>query len=158
MSLLKDTGLLYELRGYSAKNERAYKQAKYYWFDSGAACVLSGVHSQRDLKKKNFKGRYFENFVLQQIKSWTSTQIIEPEIFYWKSKDADVEVDFVLRSSSTVMGIEVKSSESVMFKDTKSMREFLRAHPEAEQGIIVYTGHKIFQVATNVFAVPWFAL
>ena len=79
-------------------------------------------------------------------------------MFYWKPKAGGVEVDFVLRSSSKVIGIEVKSSETITFKDTKSMREFFKAHPEAKQGIIVYTGDKIFQVATNIYAVPWFAL
>ncbi len=158
ISLLQDTGLLYELKGYIQKKERAYKQAKYYWFDSGAACILSGIHSQKDLKKKNLKGRYFENFVLQQIKSWISTQSVEPEIFYWKLKEGAVEVDFVLRSSSKVLGVEVKSTDSVKFKDTKSMREFLKTHPEVKNGIIVYTGDKVFRVATGIYAVPWFAL
>ena len=158
MSLLQDTSLLHEVKGYVLKKERAYKQAKYYWFDSGAACILSGIRSKKELKKENLKGRYFENFIFQQIMSWGSTQNIEPEMFYWKPKAGGVEVDFVLRSSSKVIGIEVKSSETITFKDTKSMREFFKAHPEAKQGIIVYTGDKIFQVATNIYAVPWFAL
>lgn len=29
---------------------------------------------------------------------------------------------------------------------------------EVEKGIIVYAGNKIFQVATGIYAVPWFAL
>lgn len=158
MSLLQDTGLLHELRGYSIKNERSFKQAKYFWFDSGAACFLSGIHSEKELKKKNLKGRYFENFIFQQIMSWISMQVIEPEIFYWKPKAEQVEVDFVLRSSSTVVGIEVKSSESVSFKDTKSMRKFLKVHTEVKKGMIIYAGNKVFQIATNIYAVPWFAL
>ncbi len=49
MSLLQDTGLLYEIKGYTIKNERAYKQAKYFWFDSGASCFLSGIASEEGL-------------------------------------------------------------------------------------------------------------
>ncbi|MCK5581363.1 MAG: ATP-binding protein, partial [Candidatus Omnitrophica bacterium] len=126
MSLLQDTGLLHELRGYVFKNERAYKQAKYYWFDSGAACFLSGIYSEKELTKQSLKGRYFENYILQQISSWASTLTIEPEMFYWKPKDEESEVDFVIRSSAKVVGVEVKSSSQVTFKDTKSMREFLK--------------------------------
>lgn len=154
MSLLKDTALLYEIRGYTFKNERAYKQMKYYWFDSGAACFLSGIHAEKELKQ-NFKGRYFENYIFQQIISWASTLHLEPEIFYWKSKESGSQIDFVIRSSTKVVGIEVKSSSQIAFKDTKPMREFLKSHPEAEKGIIVYAGTKIFQVATNIYAVPW---
>ncbi len=80
---------------------------------------------------------------------------IEPEIYYWKPRQEETEVDFVLRSGTKVVGIEVKSSSEVGFKDTKSIRDFLKNHPEAEKGIIVYSGTKVFPVATNIFAVPW---
>jgi len=155
MSLLQDTALLHELRGYTIKNERAYKQAKYFWFDSGAACFLSGIISEKDLNKKNLKGRYFENYIFQQIGSWASTMMVEPEIYYWKPRQSESEVDFVLRSGSKVIGLEVKSSSEVTFKDTKSMREFLKFHSEAEKGIIVYSGSKVFPISTNIYAVPW---
>ncbi len=157
MSLLKDTNLLYELKGYSVKGERAYKQAKYYWFDSGVACFLAGIHSSRGLGKTEIKGRYFENFVLQQIMSWASLQMITPELFYWRPKNGAAEVDFVIRSSGQVIGVEVKSSNEINFKDTRSMREFLAAHPEAGKGIIVYGGRKTYSVATNIYAIPWTA-
>lgn len=155
MSLLQETSLLHELRGYMSKGERAYKQSKYYWFDSGAACFLAGIHSAAVLKKPNVKGRYFENFILQQIFCWGSLQTIMPEVFYWKPKNDSVEVDFVIRSMGKAVGVEVKSSDKVDFGDTKSMREFLNTHPEVKRGIIVYTGQKIFPVATNIYAVPW---
>ncbi len=155
MSLLKDTNLLYELKGYASRGERAYKQAKYYWFDSGVACFLAGIHSFQQLEKAGGRGRYFENFVLQQILSWASLQMITPELFYWKPRNQEAEVDFVIRSSGKVIGIEVKSSNEISFKDTRSMREFLRVHQEADTGIIVYGGRKIYQVATNIYAIPW---
>ncbi len=83
--------------------------------------------------------------------------MIAPEIFYWKLKAGEVEVDFVVRFNNKVIGIEVKSSDEITFKDTRSMREFLKTHPEASQGIIVYGGSKIYPVATNIYAVPWMA-
>lgn len=158
MSLLQDTGLLHELRGYTFKNERAYKQAKYYWFDSGAACFLSGIISPKKLNEKILQGRYFENFILQQISSWASTMVLEPSLYYWKPKQEMGEVDFVLYSSTKVIGAEVKSSSQIEFKDTKSMREFLKAHPEAEKGIIVYSGEDLYTIAPNIYAVPWYLL
>ena len=105
MSLLQDTALLHELRGYTIKNERAYKQAKYFWFDSGTACFLAGIRSTKDLQKPRTKGRYLENFILQQILSWVSLQIEEPDIFYWKPKNEDGEVDFVVSLEGKGVGI-----------------------------------------------------
>lgn len=155
ISLLQDTNLLYDLKGYIVKNERAYRQSKYFWFDSGTACFLAGIQSPRDLKKPRVKGRYLENFILQQILSWASLQVIAPEILYWKPKAGEDEVDFVVRSGDKVIGIEVKSSAELKFNDTKPMREFFKSHPQATKGIIVYSGDKIYPVATNIYAVPW---
>jgi len=155
MSLLKETDLLYEIRGYAEKNERSYKQAKYFWFDSGTACFLAGIHSPEDLARPHVKGRYLENFILQQILSWASLEITVPEIFYWKPKSGAAEVDFVVQSSGKVVGIEVKSAREITFGDTRSMREFLKTHPKASRGIIVYAGERVYPVASNIYAVPW---
>lgn len=155
MSLLKDTNLLYELKGYTVKGERAYKQSKYFWFDSGSACFLAGIHSAAELKKPHIKGRYLENFILQQILSWASLQLTPPDILYWKPKAQDAEVDFVVSSTGRTIGIEVKSSKQITFSDTRPMREFLKSHPQVSKGIIVYTGNKIYPAATNIYAIPW---
>ncbi len=119
------------------------------------ACFLSGIYDMRGLQKGSAKGRYVENFIFQQIVSWASLQMIAPKIFYWKPKAEEVEVDFVIQSNNKTIGIEVKSSKDLSFGDTRSMREFLKAHPEASEGIIVYGGGKIYPVATNIYAVPW---
>ena len=156
MSLLKDTDLLYDLKGYVLKNERAYKQSKYFWFDSGTACFLAGIRSADDLNKPRVKGRYLENFILQQILSWASLQVETPEIFYWKPKNIDGEVDFVVSTTGKGVGVEVKSTTEIKFKDTRHMRSFLKTHPEVTKGIIVYGGEKVYPVASNIYAVPWF--
>jgi len=155
MSLLKDTNLLYDLKGYAVKGERAYRQSKYFWFDSSSACFLAGINSSAELKKPRAKGRYFENFILQQILSWASLQLTAPELFYWKPKAEDREIDFVIYSAGRAIGIEVKHSERLTFGDTRPMRDFLKSHPEVSKGIIVYTGNKIYPIATNIYAVPW---
>lgn len=155
MSLLKDTNLLYELKGYTVKGERAYKQSKYFWFDSGSACFLAGILSAAGLKKPHVRGRYLENFILQQILSWVSLQLTAIEILYWKLKAEGTEVDFVISSAGRTIGVEVKSSNEITFGDTRPMREFLKTHPQVSRGIIVYAGSKIYPVATNIYAIPW---
>ncbi len=157
MSLLKDTNLLYELRGYAIKKERVYKQAKYFWFDSGMACFLSGIRDVNSLKRPNVKGGYVENFIFQQMLLWDSLQLMPSEIYYWKPKAGSSEVDFVVKSDNRVVGVEIKSADNLNFKDSQSMREFLKTHPEASAGIIVYAGRKVYPVATHIGAVPWTA-
>ena len=155
ISLLKETGLLYEINGYSLKGEKAYKQSKYYWFDSGVACFLSGIHAPAQLAGGSLKGRYFENLVFQQILFLASLQLVAPEIFYWKLKGDDVEVDFVLEHEGSLLPLEIKSSPDLSYRDTRSLRRFLKAHPQAKQALLVYTGCRTYPIATGITAVPW---
>lgn len=159
ISLLKNTQTLYELRGYVTKGERAYKQAKYYWFDSGVACFLAGLRSPDDLKKPELRGNFFENHIFQKILAWASVQAIHPEVYYWRMKSEEKRgVDFIIRHEKTVLPVEVKSASAVDFGDTRSMRDFLKTHLEASRGVIVYTGSPVQHLASNVIAVPWHLL
>jgi predicted AAA+ superfamily ATPase len=158
LALLEETQVLYALRGYTVKNERAYKHAKYFWFDSGAACFLSGMHDSTGLEQPHVRGRYFENYVLHQIRAWGSLQTVAPTIGYWQSKTHDAEVDFVLSAPGKTLGIEVKSSKTLQFSDTKTLRLFMAAHPEVTQCLLVYAGNEIYPIATNIIAVPITAL
>ena len=155
MSLLKETGLLYEVKGYGGRGERAYRQAKYFWFDSGIACFLAGIHAPGQLKPGGVKGRYFENLVFQQLLFFSSLQIVPAQIFYWRPKGAELEVDFVLKHQGGVLPVEVKSSEGLTYRDTRAMRQFLKGHPEAKRGILVYAGSRVYPIATGIYAVPW---
>ena len=82
-------------------------------------------------------------------------QITAPEVFYWKSKAKDSEVDFVIYLDNKIIGLEVKSSEEITFGNTRQMREFLKSHSEVSRGIIVYNGHRVYPIASNIYAVPW---
>ncbi|MBN1663731.1 MAG: ATP-binding protein [Deltaproteobacteria bacterium] len=155
ISLLKETKLVFDLKGYAVKSERAYKQSKYYWFDSGSACFLAGIYSPSELRQPHVRGRYLENFILQQIMSWASLQVIEPEIYYWRPKNQDAEIDFIILSGRQGIAVEVKASEKLSFGDTRKMREFLKYHPDISMGVIVYTGDRTYPAASNVYAVPW---
>ncbi len=155
MSLLQETGLLYELKGYTSRREKAYRQAKYFWFDSGVACFLSGIHAPRRLRQGGLKGRYFENLIFQQLLFFASLQVVPPQIFYWKPKAGEVEVDFILKHQDKVFPIEVKSSSSLSYRDSRALRQFMKTHPEATGGLLVYTGSRVYPIATGIYAVPW---
>ncbi len=131
----------------------------FFWFDSGTACFMAGLHSPADLKKPEVRGRFFENHVFQQILAWASVQTIHSELYYWRMKSEEKrEVDFVIRHEKTVLPVEVKSASSLDFRDTRSIRDFLKAHPEAERGLIIYGGGKVQHLASNVTAIPWHLL
>jgi len=158
ISLLKETALLHELKGYCTKKEKSYRQSKYYWFDSGVACFLAGYNSPKDLNEGRQKGRFFENFVFQQILFHKSQHIRPFGIFYWQPKGEQKELDFVIQTVSGVVPIEVKSSDSLSFRHTETLRRFMASHREAKKGFLIYSGRKLYPIATNIWAIPLTAL
>lgn len=158
ISLLKETALLQELKGYHTKKEKSYRQSKYYWFDSGVACFLAGMNSPKDLADGSQKGRFFENFALQQILFHKSQAIRSFDVMYWQPKGELKELDFVLQLSTGIVPIEVKSSDTLSFRHSETLRRFMASHPEAKQGFLLYSGRKLYPIATNIFAIPIMAL
>ena len=64
-----------------------------------------------------YKGAFTENFVLQQLKSFSSLPI------YYYSKDNSMqEVDFVVQANSRILPIEVKAEDNVK---SKSLHAFI---------------------------------
>ena len=141
MSLLKEMGLLYEVKGYGGRGERAYRQAKYFWFDSGIACFLAGIHAPGQLKPGGVKGRYFENLVFQQLLFFSSLQVIPAQIFYWRPKGAELEVDFVLYGKRGLKAFEIKHTKRLGGHHFSGLRAFLREYPMAK-AYLVYGGQE----------------
>ncbi len=68
-----------------------------------------------------FKGAFTEQFVHQQFTAQGK------KLYYWSSETSPAEIDFVLQTDDGVTPIEVKATENVR---AKSMREYIRNHPE----------------------------
>ena len=97
------------------------KSFKLYLSDVGLLRRLSDVPAASILLNqdifKEYRGRFAENFVLQQLKA----RNISP-IHYWTSGNL-AEVDFVIKLGAAVFPVEVKSGLNVKAKSLKRYRE-----------------------------------
>ena len=97
------------------------KSFKLYLSDVGLLRRLSDVPAASILLNqdifKEYRGRFAENFVLQQLKALN----ISP-IHYWTSGNL-AEVDFVIKLGAAVFPVEVKSGLNVKAKSLKRYRE-----------------------------------
>lgn len=69
-----------------------------------------------------YKGGMTEQFVLQQMKS----KNISP-IYYYKSDDSRLEIDFIIQSEGQILPIEVKAEHNIK---ANSLTTLLKARPE----------------------------
>jgi len=124
VEILKDTLIAFELVPFEkTKKRKASTKSKLYLFDVGVANYLSG---RKDLLPRSEAfGDSFEHFVIQEIRSILNYKNVDEQLYYWRSKEA--EVDLIIGNK---MAIEIKSTEQVQDKHLKGLKTL------REEGII----------------------
>jgi hypothetical protein len=154
LGLLETTNMLHRVPAYFRnRGKRLIKAPKFYWFDAGLACFLTGHFDRDGLKNTKEAGAMFETFVLSQIRAWAETLAPKPAVYHWRTVDGR-EVDFVLEQGKLVLPIETKLGKEVTFSDTAHLREFMKFHPETKLGAVIYSGERIEMIDEKIVALP----
>ncbi len=159
LNLIEMMHLLYRLPAYSVnRTKRLIKSPKIYWMDSGLATFLAGLYEPKELIQSSLWGSIFETFIFQQLRVWTSLQIPKSRLFYWRTVTGK-EIDFVIECGQKIIGIEVKSTPDVRFRDIENLAIFLEEYRDlAVAGIVVYMGDEIKMLGEKIIALPWYLL
>lgn len=98
---------------YENFGKRLIKSPKLYFIDSGLACHLLGIESEKALNRSPFLGPIFEGFVAAEIIKRQINAGRRRELYYFRDQQG-LEVDFILPGRDRkVMLIEVKASRTV---------------------------------------------
>ncbi len=157
INLLEASNLFIRLRAYAkGKTVRIVKSPKGFYLDPGLAAYLAGVHSKDDLNDE-FMGKLFETLVMLHLKVIVSLK--GGELYYWRTIGGRArEIDFVIEYKGKLVGVEVKCSKSLGYRDVKILKNFLEIYPNAVAGIVLYMGTQVKYFAERILAVPWTAL
>lgn len=93
--------------------------SKFYLFDVGVTRKMQGL--RRIEEGTTEFGRYFENYIAMEIRSWLDYNGIEEGLNYWHTL-AGKEVDFIVKGE---VAIEVKSTTNVSQKDMKGLKALM---------------------------------
>jgi len=156
VALLQTIFLIHLQQSWSGNlTTRLIKSPKVYLVDSGLLAYLLGVNVGGILQDPNSLGKITETFVVNELRkqaTWSSTY---PESYHFRTPGGE-EVDIILENrAGNIVGIEVKSSESVDPRDFKGMRYLKeKAGKKFLQGIVLYAGHQVVPFGDDLFAVP----
>jgi uncharacterized protein len=150
---------------FSNLGKRLIKSPKVYVADSGLACHLLGIESDRELKRSPFRGALFEGFIAAEIVKAQLNAGGRREIYYFRDQQG-LEVDFVLpRKGGGMQLIEVKASSTATPAMTASMQRLAAAWKgrPASRGSVEMTllylsprhGAHSSAIAPGVRALPW---
>lgn len=107
---------------------------KFYFFDVGVVNSLA-KRKQIEFGSELF-GKAFENWVFHELRCFKAYCEPDLDISYWKLSEGR-EVDFVLNDLECA--IEVKSSDKIVDKHLKGLRELKVEHSKVKRRLVVST-------------------
>ena len=125
LRLLDDSGLVCGLQKYAVDNSRRRASVpKYQVYNNALKSIFCEATFKEALNDRKLWGHLFESAVGCHIVNAAYSYRMQP--YYWR--DGDKEVDFVLKSGSKVVGMEVKSSHEKYNHGLSAFRERFNPH------------------------------
>jgi predicted AAA+ superfamily ATPase len=140
ISILEASFVVFLLRPHHKNfNKRLVKQPKLYFYDTGLASHLLGLHKSEDLVSHYMRGALFENFVVADLIKQRYNQGRESNLNFWRDNHGH-EVDVVISAGENLIPLEIKSSQTISSEQFKSLSYWYELTGKKNDGYLVYAG------------------
>ena len=137
-----------------------YARAKVHPVDTSFSVEALRMSGHDMTREPEEFGNLLESFVVQQVIPACQWSQERPDCFYWREAGVSPrEVDLVLKNDAgKLVGIEVKSSETVKQDDFKGLRALASRDGRLSRGFVIYTGSQVIKEDDRLWAIPVSAL
>lgn len=113
LSVLEASYIVFLLQPYYKNfNKRLIKCPKLYFYDTGLACFLLGIQSEKQLLTHYLHGGLFESFVISEIIKHSFGRGREHYCYFWRDRTGH-EIDCVMERPEGLLPVEIKSGKTV---------------------------------------------
>jgi len=155
LSILESSYILYRLQPFHRNfNKRLVKSSKLYFYDTGIACSLLGIHDENQVNLHYMKGALFENLIINEFIKHNFNRGEYRLPYFWQDSRGK-EIDCLLVDGEKIVPIEIKSGKTISnsYFDNLEYWHQLVATPKG-QGYVVYGGDQSLQTSAGSF-VSW---
>ena len=155
VSLLEDLSVVVRIPAWHTQRvKRLTRSPKVHAIDPGLAAHLLGTDARALSLSERLVGQLFETLVVTEILPHLQASSAQTALFHARSTDGK-EVDLVLERHGRIVGLEVKSSESVSRRDARGLI-WLRdiTGDDFQMGAVLYAGQWPFQLDDRIWALP----
>lgn len=146
LSLLEASYIVFKLPPYHQNfNKRLIKSPKLYFYDTGLACALLGIHSSEQMQSHFARGALFETMIIADIKKWFLHRAKPFTMSFWRESNG-LETDLVLEANANPQQrivIEIKSGRTIsndMFSNLRTWQALSGDTPE--HSYLIYGGEE----------------
>ena len=125
---------------FKSYNKRIIKTPKLYFYDTGLLCYLLRISSEADLIQHPYRGAIFENFVVNELLKSRFNAGKQSNLYFWRDRTGN-EMDLIRDEGTTLIPIEIKSSQSIRPDFFKNFHFWERLTGQSD-GILYYGGEE----------------
>ncbi len=150
--ILEDTLIGFRLESWrKSVRKRLRAHAKFYFFDNGVTNAINAMLSASI--NGFFKGKLFEQFIIQEVFRAVKYSLSESRIYYWRTNHG-AEVDLIIVKHGEVSAaIEIKSSPVISGAHLSGLRTF-RQENEGVPLFVVATNDETYEI-DGIRILPW---
>jgi uncharacterized protein len=133
--------------------KRLVKSPKGYLINNGLISYLTGLYSFSILKSTGLIGHRFENWFLNEIRTWLDVRSENHQIYFWRTAGG-AEVDFVISIGKQLVPFEITYASQIESKKLNNLKGFMASSPDATIGIFCYMGPLVFNEENRILFLP----
>jgi uncharacterized protein len=156
LSILEASYIIFLLRPHWVTfTKRVIKTPKLYFYDTGLACLLLEIESERTLAINPLYGSLFECLIIADFYKQYYNQGLTPPLYFWRDKNGDIEVDCLIQKDATLLPVEIKSGETYTPRFFSSLHKWHALDGNSRRNsIVVYAGTLSFSGSEGTL-IPW---
>ncbi len=157
LSALEASYIVFTLPAWHANlGQRLVKSPKLYFYDTGLAAWLCGLHDAQALAHSSMRGPLFETWAVGEYVKARSNLRLTPLLHHFRSA-AGLEVDLVLEAAGGgLAAVEFKSGQTLAGDWTQALRRFATLTGAASLSVV--HGGALRTQRDGVEMVPWQAM
>ncbi|MBI5412553.1 ATP-binding protein [Candidatus Peregrinibacteria bacterium] len=133
--ILEDTLIGFRLPAWNrSARKRLRSHPKFYFFDNGAVNSLN--HLLRDEISRVVRGRLFEQWIINEVRTQIQYGQKEYQLYYWQTSQG-AEVDLLItKHQKFVAAIEIKTASKISGAHFSGLRQFKKEYPDTPAYIV----------------------
>ncbi len=141
LSVLESSYIIFRLQPYFRNTtKRLLKSPKVYFCDTGLACHLLDIESEKELESHAMRGALFENLIVNEALKYRFNRAKTNNLCFYRDSNQN-EIDLVMEEKNGLKGIEIKSSMTYHSSFEKPLRKMTSLVGEnVSKKAVVYDG------------------
>ena len=154
IGILESGFILYRLQPHHTNfNKRIVKMPKLYFYDTGLACSLLGIHTAQQLDYHYLAGSLFENLIISELIKSRYNNAKNNNLFFWRD-NVGHELDIIIENPDGLFPIEIKYGKTITPEFFKGLL-FWQKISNTQNGAVVYGGEIAQKRSNGLEIIPW---